>query len=201
MAHNYLAAYQPPTTLLQAVNLVLGAIGQTPVASLESTDTNVAAEKALNRIGEALRETNEEGWHFNILPAFELLPDANGEVHVPSNTLRAEMAYFPGCTSLDLVQLDTRLFDRIGATYKLGIPVKMNLTINRPFEECPAAHRWYITLRAARREAAGTLLSSTAHSFTKADEDVARLRMEQADADTADRNLGSNPHIRRMRRR
>lgn len=196
-----LAAYQPPTTLLQAVNVVLAAIGQVPVASLESGATNVSAEQALNRIGECLRETLEEGWHFNTLPAFTINPDANGKITVPDNTLRAEMAYYPGSWDDDLVQLGQQMFNRKTASYTIGHTVKLNLTINRPFEECPAACRWYITLRAARRAASSTLVSSTAFQFTKADEDIARLRWEQSDADTAGRNLMDNPHIRRMRRR
>lgn len=196
-----LAAYQPPTTLLQAVNLVLGAIGQVPVASLESSDTNVSAEMALNRIGEVLRETLEEGWHFNTLPGFTIVPDASGEIIVPPNTLRAEMAYFPGSWDVDLVQHGNKMFNRKNASYTIGIPVNLNLTLNMQFEQCPAACRWYMALRAARRAAAGTLVSTTAVQFTKADEDIARLRWEQADSDTAARNLMSNPHIRRMRRR
>jgi hypothetical protein len=201
MSDDILAAYQPPTTLLQAVNLVLGAIGQVPVASLESSDSNVAAESALNRIGEVLRETLEEGWHFNTLPAFSIMPNASGEIVVPPNTLRAEQAYFPGSWDYDLVQHGQKMFDRKKATYTIGIPVNLNLTLNLTYETCPAACRWYIALRAARRAAAGTLLSSTAVQFTKSDEDIARLRWEQADSDTAARNLMSNPHIRRMRRR
>jgi hypothetical protein len=129
-----LAAYQPPTTLLQAVNVVLGAIGQVPVASLESGDTNVSAEIALNRIGECLRETLEEGWHFNTLPAFTILANGAGEIVVPETTLRAEMAYYPGSWDQDLVQLGTRMFDRKAASYNIGNTVKLNLTINRPFE-------------------------------------------------------------------
>lgn len=196
-----LAAYQPPTTLLQAVNLVLGAIGQVPVASLASADANVSSEKALNRLGEVLGETLEEGWHFNTLPAFTIMPNADGEIVVPANTLRAEQAYFPGSWDMDLVQHGQRMFNRKKASYTIGIPVNLNLTLNMQFEQCPAACRWYMTLRAARRAAASTLVSSTAVQFTKADEDIARLRWEQADADTAARNLMSNPHIRRMRRR
>jgi hypothetical protein len=196
-----LAAYQPPTTLLQAVNVVLGAIGQVPVASLESGATNVSAEMALNRIGEALRETLEEGWHFNTLPAFTINPSLTGEITVPETTLRAEMAYYPGSWDEDLVQIGQRMFNRKAASFIIGHTVKLNLTINRLFEECPAAHRWYITLRAARRAASSTLISSTAYQFTKQDEDIARLRMEQADSDTSGRNLRDNPHIMRMRRR
>ena len=196
-----ISAYQPPTTLLQAVNLILGAIGQIPVASLESADTNVAAEQALNRIGEVLRETLEEGWHFNTIDEFVIEPNAAGEIIVPSNTLRAEMCYFPGSWDMDLVQLGTRMFDRKNATYRIGQTVKLFLVLNRPFEECPAACRWYIALKAARRAAASTLVSTTAVSFTKEDEGIARLRWEQADGSTARRSLADNPHIRRMRRR
>lgn len=201
MATDYLDAYRPPVTLLQAVNMVLAAIGQVPVASLASSSSNVSAETALNRIGESLRETLEEGWHFNTLPNFIIDPNASGEIVLPDNILKFEQGYFPGGWNMDLVQRGQRVFDRKNATYKINTSVVLHLVENVPFEECPTAHRWYITLRAARRAAAGTLISSTAYQFTKADEDIARLRMEQADGQTARRNLRDNPHIYRMRRR
>lgn len=201
MATDYLSAYAPPSTLLQSVNMVLAAIGQAPVASLASASSNVSAEQALNRIGECLRECMEEGWHVNTLPAYIIDPTEDGEIILPANTLRAEQCFYPGTSNMDLVQRGSKMFDRKNATYNIATTVKLNLTMNIPFEECPTAHRWYITLRAARRAAAGILVSTTAYKFTKDDEDMARLRLEQADGDTANRNLLDNPHIARMRRR
>ena len=196
-----LAAYATPTTELQAVNVILEAIGQTPVSSLETASLNVSAEKAIKRLGEALIETLEEGWHCNTLAAFILDPNTDGTISVPPGTLKATMAYFHNCWKFDLIVDGDKLFDRKTNSFQIGQTVAMNLVRMKEFETLPQALRWYITVKAARRAVAGGLVSTTAYQFAASDEQQARLRWEQADSQTADRNLGRSPFMRKMRRR
>lgn len=199
MTATLLIDYRKPISELQAVNIIMEAIGQTPVISLESAHMNVSAEKALRRLGEALVETSEEGWHFNTLPRFKLDPQVDGTVTLPTNTLRFVQGYFPGTTQMDLVQRDNKLFDRVTGSFHIGTSVVGDITQLVDFDQCPQAFRWYVTIKAARRMVASTLVSSTAVQFSSSDEGQARLRAEQADSDTAGRNLRQSPFIRRMR--
>lgn len=207
--------YLVPTTELQAVNLVLEASGERPVATL--VNPGLPAMTAINRLGESNRETQTEGWSFNTDEAYPLAPAVDGTISLPEGTLRIRQVVYdaqqpsagapaqkpPGSpVGMRLVRRGQKLYDRVGNTFNIGRTVYVDLTTMQPFEALPEAARWYITMKAARRNAAGKLVSGTVYQFTKTDEDTARLRMEQDENEaTYMETLGGNPHIQDMRRR
>jgi hypothetical protein len=195
--------YLQPTTVLQAVNVILGAIGQSPVASLAAGQTNVDAEQAQQRLYEANREVSGEGWHYNQEMEYEIDPNEDGEILLPLNTLKVKRIYYSGHggDDKDLVVRGFRLYDRLGHTYNIGKTVMVDLTVVLPFEECPESARWYFTVRGARRMVGQSTQSQVSVKFTSTDEEQARLRFEQEDAELDQRTLKGNPHIQRMRRR
>ncbi len=196
--------YLTPTTALQAVNRMLEAIGQAPIASLLAADTNVDAELALNILYDSSREIQQEGWHFNQEMEYVIDPNEDtGEITLPSSTLRVWRIYGAGLggDDKDLVVRGNRLYDRIGHTFNIGLSVKVDLTIALPFDQLPQPFRTWVNIRAVRRFTAGKTVSSTAVSFTSEDEKIAWRAAEQHDAETDQRPLYINPHIRRMRRR
>lgn len=193
------ADFLTPSSTLQAVNVIMEAFGQAPVASLINV-TNLDAETALNRLYETSREVQEEGWHWNQEIDYKIDPNVGGEIVLPYNCLKVKKVYFLQGHKKDLVVRGDKLYDRIGHTFNVGVTATMDMTIALPFEDIPEAARRYITVKAARRMASAKLHSTTAFRFTKVDEDEARMRVEQADAETDQRTLHNNPHIRRMRR-
>lgn len=219
-----LADYMVPTTSLQAVNIILEAIGQTPVASLTHPGTD--AETALKRLGEANVETQAEGWSYNTDEGFIIDPGTDGSITLPANTLRVRPAWSnrmipisggvpsnpPSGPSITivmgtgpgraLVRRGMRIYDRVQHTFAIGYPVRLDLTSCLDYEDIPQGARWYIACKAARRMTAGATVSGTAYQFTKADEDEARLRMEQEEDETLHmEGMADNPHIRFMRQR
>lgn len=227
-----LSDYTVPITALQAVNLILEAIGQARVPSL--TGPNDDASTAVARLGESSVETQAEGWAYNTDDDITLDPGSDGTIVLPANTLRVRQVWaglaipgpiWPGgenpapggvlpsgpalvMTSgvpygSRLVFRQGKLYDRRKHTFVIGCPVRVDLTTCLEFEDLPQAARWYIAVKAARRMVAGSLVSGTAYQFTKADEDQARVRMEQEE-DTAESldDMGmTNPHIMFMRQR
>jgi hypothetical protein len=195
--------YLVPTTELQAVNIALEAISQLPVASLSAADVNPDADSALKRLYETNREVQGEGWHFNQEFDRVLDPTEAGEVLLPTNVLKVERVYFSGLgnDSKDLVVRGKRLYDRRGSGFKIGGPVQVDVTVLIPFEDLPEAARWYIAVKAARRFASGKLHSGNAYKLTRADEDEARIRLEQAESQTDQRTMRDNPHINYVRGR
>lgn len=192
--------YKVPTTTLQAVNIVLEAMGERTISSLDAG--GVPASTAIQRLGEVNVELQEEGWSFNTDDAFAIDPATDGSITLPNNTLKVRQAYFDGGYDKKLVVRGKKLYDRKNSTFNIAVPVKVDLTVALDFEDLPQAARWYITARAARRAATGKLVSATVYQFTKADEDVARLRLEQAEAEaTAMETLAGNPHVSFMRYR
>lgn len=207
-----LADYMVPTTSLQAVNLILEAIGQSPVASLPHPGTD--AETALKRLGEASVETQAEGWSYNTDLGFIIDPGTDGSITLPANTIRvrpvwrnppnttAPIALGVGPRGRNLVRRGNKLYDRLNHTFNVGAAVAVDLTSCLAFDDLPQGARWYIAMKAARRMTAGATVSGTAYQFTKADEDEARLRMEQEEDDTLHmEGMADNPHISFMRQR
>lgn len=195
--------YLVPTTELQAVNLMLEAISQVPVASLSTEDTNPDAETAIKRLFESNREVQMRGWHFNQEMNHQIDPSPEGYIYVPSNCLMIRRVYFSGLggDEMDLVMRGNRLYDRYGEGFVVGRSVMVDMTVLLPFTDLPEAWRWYVAVRACRRFTVGKLHSGNAYQFTKIDETEAAVAAEQADAETDQRTMRDNPHIWRMRRR
>jgi hypothetical protein len=69
-----------PTTEVEAINVMLGAIGEAPLPSaadlvaLSAADSNV--ESAVGILRETVREVLTAGWRFNLLTGYELIPFA-----------------------------------------------------------------------------------------------------------------------------
>jgi hypothetical protein len=190
-----------PMTDLDAVNLMLAAIGSVIVPSLQVTDTNADAESALKLLSDTSREVQSAGWHFNTEIDFPLLPNDAGEVVLPQNTLMVREIR-AGRYDRDLVERGGKLYDRRGHTFQIGEKVLVDIVLALPYDQLPQAGKWYVAVKAARRFAVGKIPSEATFRFTKSDEDAALVKLEQADAETVRDTQGTvNQHVNRMRRR
>ena len=74
-------------TELSAVNSILGAIGQSPVTTLNFTNPEVSF--IYNILTEVNKDVQNEGWHFNSEEHVKLTPDPTTKyVTLPAKTLR-----------------------------------------------------------------------------------------------------------------
>lgn len=184
-----------PTTLLQAVNILLDVISVGPVSSLITSDMNVDAKLALQAIHNSLISFQEEGWVWNTEENYPLSPDTTtGQLMLPVNTLKVDTSGVSG--HLDLVPRGNRLYDRLNHTYKIGRPVRVTLVIALPFEELVQAARSYVTIVAARTFAQGRLGDGQTNQFTADMEYRARNAVENAQDQADDRTLfDTNPRL------
>lgn len=189
-----------PTTLLQATNILLGTVGTSQVASLSAENINTDVEESLTRLGEALREVQEEGFSWNQELEYTIVPNASGEIVLPSNAIKATQLYSDGTSTKRLQWRGRRLYDSRNHTFKISETVKVDMFVILDFEIIPEAARRYVTARAARRFSSNKMASTTLYKITKADEDEARLRMEQMSAEADPDSMLQNPHVRRTRR-
>ena len=180
---------QTPTIELEAVNLMLESSGEPPVNSLEETEGTEAA-LAVRILEESSRRIQQEGCSFNTT-VLQLLPDQEGEVHLPTNTLKA--------TPVDhrYVERGRKLFDRLSGSFRIGEPVIAEVVLFLGFDDIPEAARYYIAVTAARRFASRVLGSSELVSLTERDEAEARLAFREAELD-ANRPMLFNPLDYRM---
>ena len=172
---------------LEAVNIMLSCIGESPVNSLVSGLADAeAAELILNRIS---KEAQTEGWHFNTRITYTLPVDEADQIPVPTNTLRLNLA--DTSRGYPLTQRGSRLYDYEENSYTVGVTyptVKVNLVEQLAFNEDSASReaipeymRRYISIRAARVFIGRNLGSENIYGFTSQDEALARAELKQAE--------------------
>lgn len=176
-----------PTTELEAVNLLLDVIGESPINSL-SNSAVVDAVKAKATLSEISRAVQSKGWHFNTEKDYELVPTVfDNEIQLPANCLRVDSV---GKDRLvDVVQRGSRLYDRRKHTFKFDKSLTVDLVVLLPFEELPEAARYYIAVRAARVFQARSVGSDTLYQFTAQDEQQALTDLKKAEGLTGDYNM------------
>lgn len=172
-------------TELEAVNLMLSVIGESPVNSLVSSgisDVAIAQDILL----EVSREVQDDGWFFNNEDMVMLPLDANGFINVGDNVLRIAPM------DLQLYQVThrgTRMYDRFNHTFVFKQPILFSITYFLPFTELPQAARYYIAIRAARKFNKRNLSSDTVEKFTAEDELDALANLQDQDTSAGEYNM------------
>lgn len=138
------------TDLLDAVNVCLSAIGETPVADIDNSSAPDVST-ALNIINEHDKAVQSKGWAFNRDEAMTIQPDANGEIVLPAQTLVVDNAYLGSTGSpAKITQRGNRLYNRDNHSFSFGgESVQVDIVTRLPFEDLPEVARRYITIMAA----------------------------------------------------
>lgn len=173
------------TTLskIDAVNLMLEAIWESPVSTLDvSGVASVAAAKRI--LDETSRSVQSRGWAFNKEYGYPLALDVNGHFPLPLNTLVVD----PSDNTLDYVQRGTLLYDRGNHTFTFtDSSVDVDITLLLEFEDLPDPARQYIAVFASRRFKAKW--HNEAEGSPTAEEAEALRNLEDMEAETGDHNV------------
>lgn len=180
-----------PTTELDAVNEMLSVIGESPVNSLSGSLPQDAA-LAQNLLHRVSREVQTEGWWFNEERDYELIPDGDGYINLPSDALFCDVDPSREHSARDVVWRGTRLYDRIDQTYVFTSSLKTELIRFLAFEDLPEAARWYITVKAARKFQDRVQGSPQDHAYTEMDEIRALALLRRSDARSGDYTIFSH---------
>lgn len=172
------------TTELEAINLMLSVIGESPVSSVTNTGL-VDAVLAKQLLDETNREVQTRGWHWNTDKKYKIVPTTSGEIVLPDNTLKVD-AVDP---TLDVVQRGRKLWDRREHTFQIDKAVEVDIVWMLPFEELPQVARYYITVRAGRKFQDRVVGSETLSGFNSKDEAIAWVQLQDHDASNADYNM------------
>lgn len=177
-----------PMTKLEAVNMMLAAIGEAPVDTLAVTgllDVSVA-ETILDNI---TRETLMRGWWFNREYDYPLAKNGSNEFVLSSTMLAADSS--AKSANWDVVERGGKMYDRYNHTFTFTDIDTLYLDVvwSLDFVELPQVARWYITVRAARVFQSSEVGSDTLHKFTDQHEKEALVYMQQAEGDAEDFNI------------
>lgn len=187
------------TTKLEAVNTMLGVIGETPVNSINagSGSLPVSVVTALNVLDEVNKEVQSEGWHFNTEHEYPLVRNASNKFTLPNNILKIDTPV-DKYTDLDIVQRGSILYDRKNHTDVFTQDIDVSITFELTFEEIPQQFRSYIVVKAARKFSNRFLGSSEIESFTLRDEITAKATAVDSDSENADRTIFDNYDVYRV---
>lgn len=169
-----------PTTELEAINSMLRTIGESPLDTLDEVFADSAVCQQLLR--EELRAICNAEWTFNTELGEALQPDGDGNINLPSNTLRV-------ICDPTIVQRGLRLYDRVNRTYAFPAAVTLDRVIVLPFDELPEAARRFIFIRAGRRFMDDVQSDGQSHGFKAKDELAAWTALLNYEAQVAQWNV------------
>ncbi len=174
------------TTQLEAVNTMLGYIGEAPVNSISNTaELPVSAANAVTILDETSREVQSEGWHFNTTADHVLTP-VNDAITLPSNILQVD---HEGGEDIDLVQRGLSLYDRKNRTSTFTSDIKVTIVELLDWDSLPEQARRYIALRATRALQARIVGSRELEALIIRDEFAAKANLESSDNSNSDRTI------------
>jgi hypothetical protein len=174
-----------PKTELDAVNEMLSVIGEAPINSLQTSGVG-DAQLAYKILTNAAREVQLVGWHWNTEKSFPILPDTNGFLYIPLNTLKVDTS--GAFKSFDLIQRGNRLYDRVNHTFVFDESVTVDLVLMLDFDEMPEGGRNLVNIRAARQFQDRTV-GSQSPAYTAKDEMDAFTALRTDDMEVADLNI------------
>ena len=137
-----------PINELQAVNMLLAAIGEAAVSSLE-TATTVDVTQAKNLLSNINREVQQKGWHFNT--EWDVILSLDSDSRIPLGTSILSIYSPTKLTTIRGREGSPFLYDLDKNTFTWGDSVNDAVTITLlDFEDIPQTARQYITTKAAR---------------------------------------------------
>ena len=137
-----------PVNELQAVNMLLAAIGESAVSSLE-TATTVDVTQAKNLLSNINREVQQKGWHFNT--EWDVILSLDSDSRIPLGTSILSIYSPTKLTTIRGREGSSFLYDLDNNTFTWETSINDAVTITLlDFEDIPQTARQYITSKAAR---------------------------------------------------
>ena len=141
-------------TELSAVNAILGAIGQSPVTSLNFTNPEVGF--IYNLLRDANVDLQAEGWQFNTEKHVTYTPDANGKIARGNDILKMDTTDGWVDRTHDVVKRNGFLYDKQSHSddfsgHSGGI--KLDIVKLLSYEDLPEIFKRYIIHKASVRAA------------------------------------------------
>ena len=134
-------------TELPAINQILMACGQAPVTTLDETNPDVAI--AYQTLLEVSREVQSEGWTFNKEAHYEMTPNTDDEIIIPTNVLQIDLTQ-SNAGDKKVIRRNGKLYDKQNHTDKWtdGV-IECDILWLFDWVDLPRPIQDYITARAS----------------------------------------------------
>ena len=174
-------------TELSAVNSILGAIGQSPLTTLNFDNPEVAM--IYNLLRDANVDTQAEGWHFNTEKHVEFARDVNGKIAIGNDILSMDLHENQVKRTHDLVRRAGFLYDKIDHTDVFTDDLILDVVRLYNFEDLPVIFRRYITYRASRVAATKLVANPQLVKLLAQQEALARAALMEYECNQADHSM------------
>jgi hypothetical protein len=179
-----------PTTKLEAVNTMLSAIREAPVNSLSSG--LIDAESAEAILDKVSRSIQDQGHPFNTETDYTFSPDVNGEIVLPLEFIKADLAASVTAyrsSEKEYVLRGRKMYDTVAHTYAIGEDLVLDVVVLLDFGLLPESARRYISIKAARMFQERILGSESLSSYQTNDELQAHNDFANAMGELGDYNI------------
>jgi len=183
-------------TKLDAVNIILNVIGETPVSSLTSGLPD--AEAAEQKLDSTIMEVLAKGWQQNTESDIYMSRNYDGEIIVPRQYLRVDTTGMDKDINITVRKQNgkRKLFDLRNYTFKFTKDLLVEILLEIEFEALNFELQNYIAFRSARKFQESAMGSATLDSFAGRQEQEAYAALLDAEAENEDTNiLRSSAHV------
>ena len=167
-------------TELSAVNSILGAIGQSPITTLNFQNPEISFIYNLLR---------DEGWHFNTEKHIKFSPDADGKIAIGDDILSMDLNENNVKRTFNLVRRNGFLYDKIDHTDVFTADVDLDVVRLYNFEDLPIIFRRYIIYRAARVAATQLVANPALVKLLAVQEQQGRAALVEYECNQADHSM------------
>jgi len=176
-----------PMTELEAVNILLAAIGEAAVSSLE-TATTVEVTQAKKLLSNVNRAAQQKGWHFNTEWDVVLTRDSDNRIPLSQSILSV---YQPGqLMTIRGMSGDMYAYDLDNNTFTWTKNLNNAVTVTLlDFIDSPNTFRQYVTTRAARIFQEEIIGQVSAETVNRQEEAEAYADLLDDDAERAGLNV------------
>tara|TARA_Y100001938_G_scaffold25778_1_gene34418 strand:+ start:1714 stop:2325 length:612 start_codon:yes stop_codon:yes gene_type:complete len=179
-------------TELSAVNSILGAIGQSPITTLDYTNPEIGF--IYNILSEVNKDVQNEGWHFNKEYHIKQSPDPTTKhITIPNTYLRID-ATDGHNKNLDVVRREGKLYNLVEHTYEFDDDIDIDVTHLFAFEKIPPIFQRYIIYRSAVRAATQLVSNPELVQLLQVQEAQSRAACMEYECDQGDHSYLGWPH-------
>ena len=180
-------------TELSAVNSILGAIGQSPVTTINKTNPEVGF--IYNLLRDSNVEVQNEGWHFNTERHVKYTPDSNGKIAIGADIIKMDVTNGWVKRQYDVVKRSGNLYDKYDHTDDWSDHTEILLDITKliPLEEVPSVFQRYIISRASRQAATQLVANPQLVQLLQSNEAMARANCMEYEFNQGNHNMFGLP--------
>ena len=184
---------------LDMINRALLAIGETPLLDgtiVSSLPTGTDGDIARRFVENTMVEVQSRGWYFNTDYNFTLMPDVDGFITMPPNTLRVDFG-----NSEDRHRYTIKngsIYDYLHQTFFIDKQLVCDATWLVDYNVLPAEAYEYIAARAARKFQQQVIGSTETDGFTSRDEQDAFTNLERRQLQSQDYKIQNHRVNTRM---